>query len=233
MILKSITIIIHHLINNNYYNFYHDTFDFRNNGHISLSQQTDITNSTIETNTQTTNYIDNTYPNNNKIATIILNPTPSLTENCLWIPEGITDNVVPGLDRILTYTQTKYATLTALQNSKTNLNSTINNEISNIQTEIHNVEITNQQNISKDLHYNTTHTYYTFQRNNTIHKYDTHRSYITQQNYFTYQRKGNQELQIEILNTIVADIQNQINNISKSNQPPDDNGDPEPEIGYA
>ena len=32
------------------------------------------------------------------MATIMLNPTPSITENYLWIPEGITDNVVPGLD---------------------------------------------------------------------------------------------------------------------------------------
>ena len=49
--------------------------------------------------------------------------------------------------------------------------------------------------------------------------------------YFTYQRKGNQELQIQLLNVIVADLQNQINNISNSNQPPDD--DPEPGMGYA
>ena len=33
---------------------------------------------------------------NGKIATAIVNPTPSLIENYLWIPEGITDNVVPG-----------------------------------------------------------------------------------------------------------------------------------------
>ena len=32
------------------------------------------------------------------MATIILNPTPSLNENCLWIPE-VSDNVVPGLDQ--------------------------------------------------------------------------------------------------------------------------------------
>ena len=39
------------------------------------------------------------------IATIILNPTtPSLTDNYLWIPET-SDNVVPGLDSLLTYLQ--------------------------------------------------------------------------------------------------------------------------------
>ena len=48
-----------------------------------------------------------------------------------------------------------------------------------------------------------------------------------QQHYFTYQRKGNQELQIQLLNNIVADLQNQINN-STANSPPDND---EPEIG--
>ena len=35
------------------------------------------------------------------------------------------------------------------------------------------IEIPNQGNlnVNNDLYYNTTHTYYTFQRNNTIHKY--------------------------------------------------------------
>ena len=61
-----------------------------------------------------------------------------------------------------------------------------------IQTEINNLEIPNQgnMNVNKELYYNTTHTYYTFQRNNTIHKYNNRRSYILQQNYFTYQWKG-------------------------------------------
>ena len=88
-----------------YYNFYHDKFNFRKIGNISIPQQTDITNNTTETNTHTINYIENDYSNNNKIATTILNPTPSLIENYLWIPEGITDNVAPGLDSLLTYTQ--------------------------------------------------------------------------------------------------------------------------------
>ena len=65
-------------------------FTLERNEHISLSQQTDITNNIIETNTQTTMYIDYNYLNNNKITTVIWNPTPSLTENYLWIPEGIT-----------------------------------------------------------------------------------------------------------------------------------------------
>ena len=69
----------------------------------------------------------------------------------LWIPEGITDNVVPGLDSILTYTQSKYATLTALQNSITNINNTINNEIQNLQTEIANIEINNPDQMHKFL----------------------------------------------------------------------------------
>ena len=38
-----------------------------------------------------------------------------------------------------------------------------------------------------------------------------HLLYIT---IFTYQQKGNQELQVQLLNTIVADLQNQINNIN-------------------
>ena len=51
-----------------------------------------------------------------KIATVILNTVPSLTDKYIWIPET-SDNVVPGLDSLLTYTQSKYATLTALQSS--------------------------------------------------------------------------------------------------------------------
>ena len=38
----------------NYYNFYHGIFNFRKTEIISISQQTDITNNTVETNTQTT-----------------------------------------------------------------------------------------------------------------------------------------------------------------------------------
>ena len=121
-----------------YYNFYHDSFNFRKIGNISLSQQTDITNNITETNTQTINYVDDNYIRNDKIANVILNTTPSLTDNYLWIHET-SDNVVPGLDSLLTYLQSKYATLTSLQNSITNINNTINNEIQNLQTEINNI----------------------------------------------------------------------------------------------
>ena len=41
-----------------YYNLYHDTFNFKKNEIISNSQHTEITNDFTETNTQTTNYID-------------------------------------------------------------------------------------------------------------------------------------------------------------------------------
>ena len=37
----------------------------------------------------------------------------------IWVLET-SDNVVPGLDSLITYIQSKYATLTALQNTTTN-----------------------------------------------------------------------------------------------------------------
>ena len=196
----------------NCYNFYNDNLNFRKIENISLSQQTDVTNNITETNTQTITFVVNNYLNNNKIATVIVNTVPPLTENYLWIPEGITDNVVPGLDSLLTYIQTKYATLTALQNSITNINTTINNEIQNIQTAINNTEITSPQNVSKESHYHTSHTDFMFQRNTTKNK--NRRQSVIQNQYFTYQRKGNHELHIQALNLIVADLQNQINNIN-------------------
>ena len=101
----------------------------------AFSQQTDITNTITETNTETINYADNSYLKMEKNATVISNTVPSLTENYLWIPET-SDNVAPGLGSLLTHPHSKYATLTALQNSITNLNNTINNEIQHIQTEI-------------------------------------------------------------------------------------------------
>ena len=98
--------------------------------------------------------------NNDKIATVILNPTPSINDNYLWIPE-VSDNVVPGLDALLTYSQSKYAALTALHNAITNIDN-------NIQTEIINIEIPNQGNVNvdKELYYNTIQADNTFQRNN-------------------------------------------------------------------
>ena len=153
---------------------------------------------------------------------IIINPTPPLNENYLWILE-VNDNAVPGLDPLITYTQPKYATLTALQNSIPNLNNIINNEMQNTQTEINNIEPTNPQNVSKYLHYHTSHTDFMYQRN--TNNYDNRRQSVTQNHYFTYQRKGNQELQIQALNIIVADLQNQINNLSSGGS-----GD-DPQIG--
>ena len=62
------------------------------------------------------------------------------------------------LDSMLTYIQSTYTTLTALQNTIANLNNTI-------QTDINNLEIPNQggSGSAKELHYNTTHTDYVFQ----------------------------------------------------------------------
>ena len=42
----------------------------------------------------------------------MLNPTPSINKNYLWIPKT-SDNVVPGLDSLIAYIQSSYATLTA------------------------------------------------------------------------------------------------------------------------
>ena len=123
----------------NYYNVYNDNFDFRKIENTSLSKQTCITNNIIDTNTETINYAGNNYLNGDKIATVIVNPTPPLVDNYLWIPET-TDNVVPGLGSLLTYLEPKHATLTALQNAITNKNNIINNDISNVQTEIHNTD---------------------------------------------------------------------------------------------
>ena len=65
---------------------------------MSAPQQTHIITSITETNSQTVTYADDNYLND-QIATIILNPTPSLNENYLCIPET-TDNVAPGLDSL-------------------------------------------------------------------------------------------------------------------------------------
>ena len=193
------------------YNFYHDNFNFRKIQNISLTQQTDITNDIIEANSQTSTYVDNSYPSNDMIATIILNTVPSLTDNSIWIPET-SDNVVPGLGSILTYIQNKYATLTALQNSNTNIHNIINNVISNVQATIKNIEITNPQKVSKESHYHTSHTDFMYQRNNINN--DSRRQFVIQSHYFTYQRKGNNELAIQALKTRVADLQTQVDNLS-------------------
>ena len=119
---------------------------------------------------------------------------------------------MPGLDSLLTYNQSKHATLTALQNSITNINNTLNSEIQNLQTEINNIEITNPQNVSKESHDHTSHTDVMYQRNTTNN--DNRRQSVIQNHYFTYQRKGNNELAIQALNIIVAGLQTQINNLS-------------------
>ena len=221
MILKCITILRNHLITILTIS-YNDIFNLRNNEILNNSQRTDITNNITETNTHTTNYIDDTYLNNNTIASVSVNPTPSLNEAYLWIPET-SDDVVSGLDSMTTYTQSNYATLTALRNRVTNIAITI-------QTGIDNLEITNQGNfnVNKELYNRNNYTDYTVQRNNTIHKYDNRRTFIVQNHFFTYQRKGTQELQIQLLNNRVADIQNQINNITSGSGESDPN---EPEIG--
>ena len=54
-----------------------------------------------------------------------------------------------------------------------------------------------------------------YQRNTTNN--DHRRQFVVQNRYFTYQRKGNHELQIQALNTIVAGLQTQINNLSSGN----------------
>ena len=64
-----------------------------------------------------------------------------------------------------------------------------------------------------------------FQRNTT--KNDNRRQFVIQNHYFTYQRKGNHELAIQALNLIVADLQNQINDLST----PSSGGGGDPDIG--
>ena len=196
-------------------------------GNISLSKQIDFTKNTIETNTQTIDYIDENHLNNNKMASIIINPTPSLTDNYIWIPQA-SDDYVPGLDSLLTYIQSKHATINALQNAINNINNTINNEIVNIQTEINNLEVNTPQTVNKNLPYHTNQTDFMYPRNNTNHNYNYRKHFALQQHYFTYQRKSNQELQIQLLNNIIAYLQNQINNFNTSSPPPDNN---EPEVG--
>ena len=95
-----------------YHNFYHGNLNFRKVENIPLTQQTDITNNITETNTQTINYVGNDYLNNDNIATIVANPIPGISANYLWIPETF-DNVVPGLNSLLTYIRSTYATLTS------------------------------------------------------------------------------------------------------------------------
>ena len=79
MILRSIIIVRNHLISK-VTTTSNDNFNFRKIENISLSQQTYIANINTNTNTETINYVNNNCLNNAKIATIIVNPTPSLNE---------------------------------------------------------------------------------------------------------------------------------------------------------
>ena len=88
----------------------------------------------------------------------------------------------------------------------------MNNDISNVQTTINNIEISNPQNVSKESYYHTSHTELMYQGNNTDN--DSRKQFVIQNHYFTYQQKDNNELAIQALNNIVADLQNQINNLS-------------------
>ena len=198
-----------------YHNFYHDNCNFRKIENISLTQQTDISNNITETNNQTITYVDNNYLKNDKTATVIVNPTPSLTDNYLWIPET-SDNVVPGLDSILTYTQSNDATLTALQSSIININNTINTEIQNLQTEINNIEITpGKGNVSKQSHYHTSNTDFLYQRNNT--KNDNRKNIVIQNHSFTFQRQydtDHLDLQIQMMQLQIEQMQTQIDSLS-------------------
>ena len=172
---------------NSYYNFYNDYFNFRKIENISLTQHTDITNNITEPNAQTINYVDGSYIKNDKITIIILNTVAELSDNYIWIPEGIYDNVVPGLDSMLTYIQSTCATLTALHNYITNINNTINNDIQIIQTTITNIKITNPQHVSKESHYHTSNTDFMYHRNTTNN--DNRKHIVPQNHYFTFQRQ--------------------------------------------
>ena len=212
-----------------YYNFYHGNFNFRKIENVSLTQQADITNNITETDNQTITYVDNNYLNNDKITAIVLNTVPSLTDNYIWIPET-TDNVVPGLDSLLTYLQSKYATIDARQNAINNVNNTINNEIANIQTGINNIEISNPQNVSKESHYHTSHTDFMYQRNTTNN--DNRKHIVLQNHYFTFQRQYNTnhlELQIQMMQLQMGQMQAQIDSLPSggSGDPGGGGGDPD------
>ena len=88
----------------------------------------------------------------------------------------------------------------------------MNDEIPNIQTEIHNIEITNPQDVSKNLSFHTSHTDFMYQRNTTNN--GNRRQFAIQKPLSYISTKRNHELQIQALDTIVADLHNQIHNLS-------------------
>ena len=57
------------------------------------------------------------------------------------------------------------------------------------------------------------------------HNNDNRRQFVIQNHYSTYKRKGNNELAIQALNIIVADLQTQMNNLSSGSG--GGNGDPD------
>ena len=99
----------------------------------------------------------------------------------------------------------------------------LNTRVEKIQTEIDNIgNNPGTGDVSKESHYHTSHTDFMYQRNTTNN--DNRRQFVIQNHYFTFQRKGNNELAIQALNILVADLQTQINNLSSNNPPPDDSG---------
>ena len=140
---------------------------------------------------------------------------------------------MPGLESLLTYTQSKYATLTALQNSIANINNTINTEIQNLQTEINNIEITHPGtgNVSKQNHYHTSHTGFMYQRNTTNN--DNRKHIVPQHHHFTFQRQYNTnhlDLQIQFMQLQIEQMQIQIDSLSSGGSG-DPGGGGDPNIG--
>ena len=90
-----------------------------------------------------------------------------------------------------------------------------------IQTEIDNLEIPNQgnSNVNKELYYHNNYTDYTFERDNTIHKYGNRRTFIIQQNMLHI---NDQETNSHKSNHLII-----VHYINTSSPPPDNNG---PEI---
>ena len=83
----------------------------------------------------------------------------------------------------------------------------------NLSAEINNIENNpGTGNVSKESHYHTSHTDFMYQRNTTNN--DNKRQFVFQNHYFTFHRKGNNELAIQALNILVADLQTQINNLN-------------------
>ena len=123
---------------------------------------------------------------------------------------------MPGLDSLLTYLQSKYATINAIQNAIHNVNNTINTEIANIQTEINNIEINpGTGDVSKESHYHTSHTDFMYQRNNI--KNDNRKHKVLQHHYFTFQRQYNTnhlDLQIQFMQLQIEQMQIHIDSLS-------------------